>query len=81
MNIEILDLAAEVRRKMVVVFSLQLENTSPFICLIGVMVAKLYNWPCRQVHNPLSQSFLCRGSMMRRWRADSMIISSFSYLY
>lgn len=45
------------------------------------MVAKLYNWPCRQVHNPLSQSFLCRGSMMRRWRADSMIISSFSYLY
>lgn len=42
-NIEISDLAAEVRRKMVLVYSLQLENTSPSICLIGVMVAKLYN--------------------------------------
>lgn len=61
-----------------VVYSLQLESTSPFIYLIGVMVAKLYNWPCRQVHNPLSQSFLCRGSMMRRWRAESVIISSYS---
>lgn len=38
-------------------------------------------WPCIQVHNPLSQSFLCRGSIMRRWLADSMIISFFSYLY